>query len=262
MPLTQFQTKLAKLLSVSRSEDSYLAGGAALHSQPNSLRYSQDLDYFHDSEKRVATAFANDQKILEENNYECSIEIHQPGYIRVVVSKKNETTKIEWAFDSAWRFLPVIPDENLGYVLDPIDLSINKLLALAGRDEPRDFLDVIYSHEHILPFPSQLWAACGKDPGFNPVSLLELIKRRGKYQPDAFEKLNLNTKINLQELKTTWLNILAEAEIFIKKAPPEHLGCLFYSKKQNKFILPNFDESKPEVIPHYGKMYGVFPRVY
>ncbi len=262
MPLTQFQKKLAKLLSVSRSEDSYLAGGAALHSKENSLRYSQDLDYFHDSENRVSTAFASDQKILEENNYKYTIEIHQPGYIRVIVTKKNESTKIEWAFDSAWRFLPVIADNELGYVLDPIDLSINKLLALAGRDEPRDFLDVIYSHQKILPFPSQLWAACGKDPGFNPVSLLELIKRRGKYQQDAFEKLNLNVKVDLQELKTTWLNILAEAESFIKKAPSGHLGCLFYSKTQRKFILPDFEDSTQEFTPHFGKLYGVLPRVF
>ena len=52
MPLTEFQRRLALLLSVNRTPDSYLAGGAALHIKPNSKRFSNDLDYFHDSEDR------------------------------------------------------------------------------------------------------------------------------------------------------------------------------------------------------------------
>ena len=58
MPLTTFQEATARLLSGNRTEDSHLAGGAALHLQPNSKRYSNDLDYFQDSVERVATAFA------------------------------------------------------------------------------------------------------------------------------------------------------------------------------------------------------------
>lgn len=59
MPLTPFQLELGRLLAKNRSEDSYLAGGAALLSAPNTRRYSQDLDYFHDSAARVAAAFAD-----------------------------------------------------------------------------------------------------------------------------------------------------------------------------------------------------------
>lgn len=261
MPLTVFQKNLAKLLSTTRSQDSYLAGGAALHSRPNSLRYSQDLDYFQDSENRVATAFASDQELLKKNNYLCSIEIHQPGYIRAIVTKKGESTKVEWAFDSAWRFLPVVADVDLGFVLDPVDLAINKLLALAGRDEPRDFLDVIYTHETILPLPCQVWAACGKDPGFNPISLLELLKRRGRYHSEDFERLNLNVKIDLQSYKSKWLVLLSEIEVFIKRAPAKEVGCLYYSKKQNKFVLPNFENQSDDISPHYGQLYGVFPQI-
>lgn len=45
------------------TDDRYLAGGAAMHFAPNSTRYSDDLDFFHDSEERVATAFAADRSI-------------------------------------------------------------------------------------------------------------------------------------------------------------------------------------------------------
>ena len=56
MPLTSYQASLARLLSENRTVDSYLAGGAAILIDPNTVRFSRDLDYFHDSEARVAEA--------------------------------------------------------------------------------------------------------------------------------------------------------------------------------------------------------------
>jgi hypothetical protein len=54
MPLTVFQQELLAVLAPSRSPDSYLAGGSAIHFEPNSDRYSQ-LDFFHHSEERFRT---------------------------------------------------------------------------------------------------------------------------------------------------------------------------------------------------------------
>ena len=63
-----------------------------------------------------------------------------------MVSRDDGATKVEWAHDSAWRFLPPVMSEEAGYPLAPVDLAINKLLALVGRDEPRDYVDI---HEII-----------------------------------------------------------------------------------------------------------------
>lgn len=41
VPLTRYQTALGRLLAKNRSEDSYLAGGAAILLQPNTQRCSQ-----------------------------------------------------------------------------------------------------------------------------------------------------------------------------------------------------------------------------
>jgi hypothetical protein len=57
VPLTPFQTTIAQALAKNRTPDSYLAGGAALHFEPNSIRFSNDLDYFNDTEKRANEAF-------------------------------------------------------------------------------------------------------------------------------------------------------------------------------------------------------------
>ena len=133
MPLTGFQAALGRLLAVNRSEDSYLAGGAAILAAPNTQRYSHDLDFFHDSAARVASAYADDHDLLTDHGHEVQLELSQPGYIRAVVRRGDEATKVEWAQDSTWRFMPVLQSEAFGFQLHPIDLATNKVLVLAGR---------------------------------------------------------------------------------------------------------------------------------
>lgn len=261
MPLTSFQQRVSLLLADNRAPDSYLAGGAALHFKPDTKRYSNDLDYFHDYEERVAQAFAADRKTLEENDIRVAVQVAQPGYIRALAEQGDNGTKIEWAHDSAWRFMPPVRLPGAGYALHPVDLAVNKILALAGRDEPRDFLDVLYAHEELLAFPALVWAAAGKDPGFTPLSLLELVKRRGRYQPADFERLHLSRPVELTGLKKLWLAALADAEIFVRSRPPEETGCLYFSPGQRRFLMPG-SPPPTDLVTHFGRPGGVLPDLY
>lgn len=258
MPLTDFQSAVARLIAEHRSEDSHLAGGAALHLDPGGKRFSNDLDYFHDSEIRVASAFASDDALLRREGYEIEVELKLPGYIRAIVSKDGASTKIEWAHDSAWRFMPAVRDDRVGYRLHPIDIAVNKLLALVGRDEPRDFLDIMYVDAELLPLGALCWAAAGKDPGFTPDALLELLRRRGRYRSEDFQRLRLTEKVDLAKLKARWLQMLSEAETFIRSRPPDELGCLYWSRSDGQFVAPS--EPSPDVVPHHGRPGGVLPR--
>jgi hypothetical protein len=260
MPVTEFQARIAKLLSKNRTFDSYLAGGAALHFEPNSIRFSQDLDYFHDTEVRVFEAFIQDEAILRGDGISITREMMQPGYIRVIVRDGNDASKIEWAHDSAWRFMPTYYLEDRGYTLDPVDLALNKVLALAGRDEVRDFLDVLHAHSHILALPALVWAACAKDPGFTPNSLLELLKRKGKFRPEDFNRLKLTIKLDLTAIKQTWMRALSEADEVIRSLPTEEVGALYFNTKEQKFTLPEMPRSK-DIIVHYATKGGVLPRI-
>lgn len=260
MPLTEFQSDLARMLSTARTPDSYLAGGAALHVEPNSTRYSNDLDYFQDSVERVASAFADDRRTLVAAGYEIGLEISQPGYVRATVRKKDGSTKVEWAHDSAWRFLPAVENEATGYSLHPIDLAINKLLALVGRDEPRDFLDMLDVHRTVLPLGGLCWAAAGKDPGYTPFSLLDLLRRRGTYRPEDFARLRLARAVDLPALKAEWRGALEHADSFVRSRPPAEVGCLYYSPATRGFVAP--DPADPaDAVPHYGRPGGVLPVV-
>lgn len=257
MPLTKFQKTVAGALARNRTPDSHLAGASAIHLKPNSKRYSNDLDYFHDSERRVGEAFAADRATLRASGFEMEVEVAQPGYVRALVKKGREATKVEWSHDSAWRFMPAVKVPEAGYALHPVDLAVNKVLALAGRDEARDFLDVLYLHDEVLPLGALLWAAVGKDPGFTPLSLLELIKRRGRYRPEDFSDLRLVAPVDLPELKGRWLQALESAESFIRARVWAEAGCLYYSPSRRRFVAPVAGD---DALPHFGRPGGVLPR--
>jgi len=256
LPLTDFQAAIARLLATNRSPDSYLAGGAALHIEPNSKRYSNDLGYFQDSEVRVASAFASDRELLAEAGYELEVLLQQPGFVRALARRDGDATKIEWAHDSAWRFLPPLKSERAGFVLHPVALAVNKLLALVGRDEPRDYVDIHEALSRILPLGALCWAASGKDPGFTPALLLDLLRRRGRYRPEDFARLALTEPVDLPALKRRWLEALDAAERFLTSRDPDEIGCLYYAPAEAAFVEPRPGQ---DVIPHYGRPGGVLP---
>jgi hypothetical protein len=132
VPLTAFQRTILADLAAAPTDDRYLAGGAALHFAPNSTRYSDQLDFFHDSVARVASAFAADRARLEGVGYRVHVELSLPGFVRATVSRSSDTTRVDWAHDSAWRFMPLVRDPLGGLLLHPVDLAANKVLALAG----------------------------------------------------------------------------------------------------------------------------------
>ena len=258
MPLTDYQASLARLLSGNRTFDSYLAGGAAILIEPNTTRFSRDLDYFHDSEARVAEAFAADRTLLETSGYLLDVDLNQPGFIRAIVRQGGHATKVDWAHDSSWRFMPTVRDDRVGFLLHPVDLAVNKVLALAGRDEPRDVVDALHLHRSVLELGALCWAACGKDPGFNPLSLLELLRRRGKVRAEDLARLALAEPIDLHEMKRAWLEALEAVEPFVASCPPEEIGCLYYSASQRAFIDPR---EVTDAVPHFGRPGGVVPRI-
>ena len=258
MPMTDYQAALARLLSGNRTFDSYLAGGAAILIEPNTTRFSRDLDYFHDSEARVAEAFAADRRLLEASGYSMTVDLNQPGYVRAIVRKGGDSTKVEWARDSAWRFMPTVRDERVGFVLHPADLAVNKVLALAGRDEPRDVLDALHLHERVLALGALCWAACGKDPGFTPLSLLELLRRRGRIGPEDLARLDLAVPLDLAATKRTWLAALDSVEPFVASRPAGEVGCLYYSRARRAFVDPR---EAADAVPHFGRPGGVLPRI-
>jgi hypothetical protein len=263
MPLTDVQAALLAVVA-DRAEDAegYLAGGAAINFAPNSTRYSRDLDFFHDSVERVAKAFEADQSRLRAAGFRIDVTISQPGFVRAIVRRDSDATLVDWAHDSAWRFMPLVREERGGLLLHPVDLATNKVLALVGRNEPRDFVDMLYVHRTTLPLGALCWAAVGKDPGFSPRSLLELLRRRGQYRAEDFARLDLVEAIDLAATKQAWRTALDAAEQFVMAQPPDPIGCLFWSVTAERFVMPEpADATSANIVPHFGRPGGVLPAV-
>jgi len=66
--------------------------------------------------------------------------------------------RVAWVVDSDYRFFPTMKDEIFGYILHPVDLAMNKVMAAAGRREVRDLVDLVTIHETILPLGAVIWA--------------------------------------------------------------------------------------------------------
>ncbi len=124
---------------------------------------------------------------------------------------------------------------------------------------------------HSPPFPTGVgsrrlgalcWAAVGKDAGFTPLSLLELLKRRGRYRPEQLARLDLMAPFDLVAGKRTWLAALEEAEEFVRTRPNEELGCLHYAVAREAFVMPasQTDLAGKGVQLHFGSPGGVLPQ--
>ena len=159
--------------------------------------------------------------------------------------------------------MPLVADETGGQSLHEVDLTINKVLTLAGSGEARDFVDIMQAHEDFLPLGAMVWAAAGKEPGFTPMSLLEQLRRCGRCQPEDMARLVPASPLDLVEAKTAWRALLSAADEFVRSRPHHEAGCLYYSPARDCFMAPSPERPLKErgLVTHFGRPGGVPPRV-
>ena len=259
MPLGDFEKNVLHLLAVNRNPESYVAGATVFLRRKDPHRQSQDIDVFHDTVQSLKQAAAEDATALQRAGYTLEWTDSQETLQRATVSKDGRSTKMDWAYDSAFRFFPVQPDVELGFVLHPLDGATNKVLALAGRGELRDYLDVLFLQRNVLSLGALTWAACGKDSGFTPQFLIEEAQRLAHYPAVRLKTLLLREPIDLVECKRRWLAAVAEASALFLKLPPEEIGCL-YLDANGQAVTPDPDApSFPSLRRHFGSARGAWP---
>jgi len=191
MALTDFQRAVCRLLADQRvaSGESYVAGGSALNEMLAASRVSRDLDLFHDTEEALEATWAADRRILQDHGFDLRVLRERPAFVEAEVGKDGDRVLVEWARDSAFRFFPLVQHPDVGLALHPFDLATNKVLALVGRLEVRDWVDLVQAGERIQPLGYLAWAACGKDPGFSPMGILDEAARTARYSADEVAAL-------------------------------------------------------------------------
>lgn len=268
MALTEFQRTLCRLIAQQHlaSGESYVAGGVALNTLTEAARVSRDIDLFHDSTDAVITSWQADRKLLESHEYRIQTLRERDGFVEAEISKAGESVIVQWAADSAFRFFPLVRHEDFGLTLHPFDLATNKVLALVGRLEARDWVDVINCHERIQRLGYLAWAASGKDPGFSPAAILDQAGRSARYSAAEIEALAFDgAPPDAAELSRRWHGMLNEARDLVAALPPSDVGACVL-EISGKLFPGNIQElraalTRHEVRFHEGQIHGALPRL-
>lgn len=265
MAITKFQSDILSLLAPSRRQhgESYVAGGVGLNLLLATPRRSRDIDLFHDTEAALAATWTADRALLSAHGFILDILREAPSFIEARVRRAAERTVIQWARDSAYRFFPLIEDQLMGLALHPFDLATNKVLAMAGRLEARDWVDLLNCDARIQPLGLLLWAACGKDPGYNPQSLLALLAR-AHYSQDELAALDFEGAApDARDLGQRWHAILRAAGEIVNALPPEKIGMAIARCDGELFRDPANDLSlalqHDAIRFHAGRIGGAWP---
>jgi hypothetical protein len=224
---TAFQRQVCRLIAKSRrdSGDSYIAGGVPLNTLLQAPRISRDIVLFHDTGEALQVSWKSDHALLTRDGYDLEIIREAPTCVEALVSKGTDRVIVQWLRESAFRFFPLVEDEDFGLVLHPFDLATNKALALVGRLEPRDWIDVLTTHDKLQPLGYLAWAACGKDPGFSPASLLAEAGRSGRYTQAELNELAFDGSApEARVLAAKWHGMLSEAQMIVEILPSKESG--------------------------------------
>ncbi|MFM8230633.1 MAG: nucleotidyl transferase AbiEii/AbiGii toxin family protein [Chthoniobacterales bacterium] len=254
------------VLASNRSETSHLAGGLVLNSSDDSARYSRDFDIFHDSVADLVAASERDVAALvaagfDVRKLERAGEWSKPASFRKArVQRGEDKVDVDWSHDSAFRFFPIVPDELLGWRLHLFDMATNKALALSARTETRDYVDIV-ELSRIYPLEAIIWAACGKDAGFNPLSLFEMVMRFARIDPVDLDKIKAR-HLDPVALKQEWIAASDQAReemtALADEKPDTPIGVAFVDAVGE----PGWIRRNPALRVHHPSLRGCWPVVH
>lgn len=230
MSIEDLQRRICGLIAEAQrnSPGGYLAGGIALQESLSGDRLSEDIDRFHDTPEENQSAFERDSAAMINAGLRIDVLHKEPNFIKANVSDETgDITRVDWARDSAYRFFSLQESPRFGNILSPLDLATNKTLAMVGRLEPRDWLDMILCHERLQPLGLLAYAACGKDPGYSPSGIVELGARFNRFSVPEFALAKVRFRSNppgLDVLHRKWHAMIDEARLMIEVLPPAEAG--------------------------------------
>ena len=184
MPLSPLQQQVAAIVAeTTEGREVGLAGGAALIVSGIGDRLTRDLDFFattaatvDELAPRVLDALRSAGLVVEQVRA-------SPGFTRLQIADGADTTELDLAWDARIRNLR---DSEYGPVLARDELAADKMLALYGRAEARDFVDV-YRLRSIYPRARLFELAAEKDRGFVADAFAETLKSIGRRDRIEFQ---------------------------------------------------------------------------
>jgi nucleotidyltransferase AbiEii toxin of type IV toxin-antitoxin system len=217
--LNPFQRKILKAFAeIEESKAFYLTGGTALSVFYLGHRLSDDFDLFTADQPLIPIVAQKFKSKLEALGITVQEIRSFSSFWEAIATQGDESFKIQLAYDSPFALGPVMERDDLR-IQSFEDIAAGKLLALFGRAEERDFIDV-YSivKEGSISMDRLIELARRKDPGLDEYYLAIALEQSEKLPDDvAGLKLNLLTTIDLKDVKAFFA---AEAVRILEKHRP------------------------------------------
>lgn len=204
--LNPLQLQINSILTeLPEARDFALAGGAALILRRDVDRLTRDLDYFATEPGQVDRLRPSAIAALSGAGLTIIEEQVAAGFVRLTVANGESETGVDLASDA--RLFPAEPSPY-GPILSAEELAVDKVLAVFGRAEARDFIDLT-ALEPRFGLASLCTLAIEKDAGFSAELLRGAIKRFERLQRDEFD-VDDDTFRSVAEAVLRWCDILDE----------------------------------------------------
>ena len=202
--LTPFQKKVLKAFTdIEESKAFYLTGGTALSAFYLAHRLSEDFDLFTSEEPLISITARKFKSALDTLGIKVQEIRSFSTFWEAVASSGHEHFKIQLAYDSPFLLCEIEEKDGLR-VHSFEDIAAGKLLALYGRAEERDFIDIYcIVRSGKISLETLIELAKKKDPGLDEYYLAIAFEQSEKIPDDPSRlKVNLVTRIDPTEMKT------------------------------------------------------------
>lgn len=178
--LTPLQINLLKEMGQTPlGSEFFLTGGTALSAFYLGHRYSLDLDFFTADPSAVARVPALMQNIAQNLAVEVTFTRTLDSFLECFLRSGNdERVEMDFVLESPFRLQPLEKHPELNILVDNLtDIACNKLAALFGRAEPKDFVDVYFLCQEHFSFDQLLELTRQKHLGVDDYWLAVALRR-------------------------------------------------------------------------------------
>lgn len=182
--LSPLQEQVAAIIAgLAEAEGFALAGGAALIARGDVRRQTRDLDFFGLTPDAVDRLVPAVDRALREAGLVVRHVQENHGFARMIVESGDDRTELDLGADA--RLFPAEPGRPAP-TLSGEELAVDKVLAVFGRSEARDFIDLA-AIEGRYGLDRLFELAAEKDRGFTPEMFAEMAGRFSRLRHDEFD---------------------------------------------------------------------------
>ena len=200
--LTPLQSKVLDYL-FTENFPFFLTGGTALSAYYLFHRYSDDLDLFTLNDGLIGKILPRMELMSRELKLEMEVIQTEPMFRRFIFRSGDEKVLVDLVRDIDNQ---IHNDKNMfGKIrVDTFDdIATNKICAILGRQEAKDFIDLFFIAKKGYDIDKYLVLAKNKDAGVNKATLAFLIKDFSVESLPAY----MIESLNLDEMKEFYYNL-------------------------------------------------------